>query len=179
MPAPSAFVLTVSDRGAAGERLDASGSVLADRLAEIGFVVDRGLVADDAAAISAALLDAAGRHQLVLTTGGTGLGPRDVTPEATAAVLERHAPGIAEAIRADGRMRTPYAALSRAVAGLRGRCLIVNLPGSPRGAAESLAVLEPLLDHALATLAGPFEHGDPSATLHRQSGPGNASGLGG
>lgn len=163
MVAPSAFVLTVSDRGAAGTRVDASGAVLAARLAELGFAVDRGLVADEAAAISAALVEAAGRHQLVLTTGGTGLGPRDVTPEATAAVLERAAPGIAEAIRADGRTRTPYAALSRAVAGTRGACLIVNLPGSPRGAAESLAVLEPILDHALATLSGPYEHGDAPA----------------
>jgi molybdenum cofactor synthesis domain-containing protein len=162
MPRPSAFVLTVSDRGAAGDREDTSGAVLADRLAEIGFAVERGLVADEAAAISAALVDAAVRHQLVLTTGGTGFGPRDVTPEATSAVLERQAPGIAEAIRADGRTRTPYAAMSRAVAGLRGGCLVVNLPGSPRGAAESLAVLEPLLDHALATLAGPFEHDEAS-----------------
>lgn len=160
MPVRSAFVLTVSDRSAAGERTDASGAVVAGRLAELGFAVERGLVADDVAAISTVLVDAAARHQLVLTTGGTGLGPRDVTPEATAAVIERVAPGISEAIRADGRTRTPYAALSRGVAGLRGGCLIVNLPGSPRGAAESLAVLEPLLDHALATLAGPFEHGE-------------------
>ncbi|MCU0483169.1 MAG: MogA/MoaB family molybdenum cofactor biosynthesis protein [Chloroflexi bacterium] len=153
-------MLTVSDRGAAGERVDTSGAVLAGRLAELGFQVERGLVADEMAGISVALRDAAARHQLVLTTGGTGLGPRDVTPEATAAVLERTAPGIAEAIRADGRTRTPYADLARGVAGLRGSCLIVNLPGSPRGAAESLAVLEPLLDHALATLAGPYEHDD-------------------
>lgn len=158
MPGASAFVLTVSDRGAAGERIDASGAALAARLAELGFAVERGLVADDVAAISAAVVEAAARHSLVLTTGGTGLGPRDVTPEATAAVLERAAPGIAEAIRADGRTRTPYASLSRGVAGLRGQCLIVNLPGSPRGAIESLAVVEPLLDHALATLSGPFEH---------------------
>ena len=158
--APSAFVLTVSDRGSTGERADASGAALARRLGELGFAVERGLVPDDADAISAALEEAAARHRLVLTTGGTGLGPRDVTPEATAAVLERMAPGIAEAIRADGRTRTPYAALSRGVAGTRGACLIVNLPGSPRGAAESLAVLEPLFDHALATLAGPVEHDD-------------------
>jgi molybdenum cofactor synthesis domain-containing protein len=160
VPGRSAFVLTVSDRGAAGSRVDASGAALASRLSELGYTVERGLVADDAAAISAALVDAAARHALVLTTGGTGLGPRDVTPEATGAVLDRVAAGIAEAIRADGRTRTPYAALSRGLAGLRGGCLIVNLPGSPRGAAESLAVLEPLLDHALATLAGPFEHGE-------------------
>lgn len=160
MPARSAFVLTVSDRGAAGERVDASGVVLAGRLVALGFAVERGLVADDPVAISAALVDAAARHPLVLTTGGTGLGPRDVTPEATAAVLERPAPGIAEAIRADGRARTPFALLSRGIAGLRGRSLIVNLPGSPRGAAESLAVLEPLLDHALETLVGPFDHDD-------------------
>lgn len=160
MPARSAFVLTVSDRGAAGDRADASGEALAVRLAELGFWVERGLVPDDVAAISAALVEATERHQLVLTTGGTGLGPRDLTPEATSAVIERLAPGIAEAIRAEGRTRTPYASLSRAVAGIRGRSLIVNLPGSPRGASESLAVLEPLLDHALDTLSGPFEHGE-------------------
>ncbi len=158
----SAFVLTVSDRGAAGERADASGAVLARRLGALGFTVHRGLVPDEPTAISAALVEAATGHALVLTTGGTGLGPRDVTPEATAAVLERPAPGIAEAIRADGRARTPFASLSRGIAGLRGRSLIVNLPGSPGGAAESLAVLEAFLDHALETLAGPFDH-DPAA----------------
>lgn len=158
MPGRSAFILTVSDRGASGERADASGAVLARRLEEFGFAVERGIVPDDPAAISAALVDAAGRYPLVLTTGGTGLGPRDVTPEATAAILERPAPGIAEAIRADGRARTPFASLSRGIAGLRGRSLIVNLPGSPRGAAESLEVLQPLLDHALETIAGPLDH---------------------
>jgi len=163
MPDRSAFVLTVSDRGAAGERADESGAVLAARLAELGFRVERGLVPDEPAAIRAALIEAAACHPLVLTTGGTGLGPRDVTPEATATVVERPAPGIAEAIRADGRERTPFASLSRGIAGLRGRSLIVNVPGSPRGAAESLAVLEPLLDHVLETLAGPFEHDEPAA----------------
>jgi molybdenum cofactor synthesis domain-containing protein len=100
----------------------------------------------------------------VVTTGGTGLTPRDVTPQATLAVIDYEVPGFAEAMRADGRAATPMAILSRAVVGVRGRSLIVNLPGSPRGATESLAAIEPVLGHALETLGGPFEHdGWPSA----------------
>jgi molybdopterin adenylyltransferase len=116
-------------------------------------------VPDDRAAIEGALVEASGRHRLIVTTGGTGLTPRDVTPQATAAVLDYEVPGIAEAIRADGRAKTPMAVLSRGVVGVRGRTLIANLPGSPKGAAESLESLVPILDHALETLAGPFDHG--------------------
>ncbi|MFI5225305.1 MAG: molybdenum cofactor biosynthesis protein B [Candidatus Limnocylindrales bacterium] len=151
-------MLTASDRSAAGERPDSSGSVVGARLADLGFAVDRGVVADEQGTIEAALVAAATDHDLVVTTGGTGLTPRDVTPQATLAVIDYVIPGIAEAMRADGRRSTPMAALSRGVVGVRGRSLIVNLPGSPRGAAESLEVLVPVLDHALETLAGPFDH---------------------
>ncbi len=129
-----------------------------ERLAALGFAVDRGVVADEQATIEAALVAAAADHDLVVTTGGTGLTPRDVTPQATLAVIDYAIPGIAEAMRADGRRSTPMAALSRGVVGVRGRSLIVNLPGSPRGAAESLEVVVAVLDHALETLAGPFDH---------------------
>jgi molybdenum cofactor synthesis domain-containing protein len=154
----TAFVLTVSDRGAAGERDDASGDAVAARLAALGFRVERAIVPDDRRRIEATLRAACERHPLVLTTGGTGLTPRDVTPQATLAIVDYEVPGFAEAMRADGRAKTPLAILSRAVVGVRGRSLVVNLPGSPRGAAESLATLEPVLGHALETLAGPFEH---------------------
>ena len=154
----SALVVTVSDRGAAGEREDASGPIVAARLEGLGFAVERAVVPDDRTLIEAALVEGAARHALVVTTGGTGLTPRDVTPQATRAVIDFEIPGFAEAMRADGRAQTPMAILSRAIAGVRGRTLVVNLPGSPRGALESLAVLEPVLAHALETLAGPFEH---------------------
>ncbi len=156
--ARSAFVLTCSDGVAAGVRDDESGASLARRLAELGFHVERGVVPDEAEAIAAAIVGAASRHGLVLTTGGTGLTPRDVTPQATMTVLAYEVPGLAEAIRAEGRRSTPMADLSRGVAGVCGRSLVVNLPGSPRGALESLAAIEALLDHALETLAGPFDH---------------------
>jgi len=155
---PTAYVLTVSDRGAAGDRVDASGDNLAARLAGLGFDVERAIVPDERPLIESALVTAAGRHRLVVTTGGTGLTPRDVTPQATLAVIDYEVPGFAEAMRADGRAATPMAILSRAVVGVRGRCLIVNLPGNPRGALESLASLEPVLGHALETLGGPFDH---------------------
>ena len=157
--ARTALVLTASDRSAAGTREDASGTALAGRLTELGFTVERAVVADDREQIEAALRDGAERHPLIVTTGGTGLTPRDVTPQATLAVLDYEVPGLAEAIRADGRRSTPFAALSRAVAGVRGRSLIVNLPGSPKGALESIEAIVPVLDHALETLAGPFDHG--------------------
>ena len=173
--ARSAFVLTASDRSAAGRRPDESGRLVAERLAGLGFEVERGVVPDDEAAIAGALVDACARHPLVVTTGGTGLTPRDVTPQATARVLDYEVPGIAEAMRADGRRSTPMAALSRGVVGVRGATLIVNLPGSPRGAIESLEVVVPVLDHALETLAGPFDHagasarGDPRSTPDPQT----------
>lgn len=158
-PPRSALVLTVSDRSFAGTRPDASGEALAGRLAALGFEVERRVVPDDVPAIAGALLDGAARHRLVVTTGGTGLTPRDVTPQATASVLEYEVPGIAEAMRAEGRRSTPFAVLSRGLVGVRGRSLVVNVPGSPNGALESFEVLVPLLDHALETLAGPFDHG--------------------
>ena len=154
-----ALVLTASAGVTAGVREDASGAAVEERLVALGFVVDRALSPDDAEAISAALVAAAADHDLVVTTGGTGLTPRDVTPQATRAVVDHEVPGLAEAMRAAGRAITPLADLSRAVVGVRGRTLIVNLPGSPKGALESLAAVEPVLDHALETLAGPFDHG--------------------
>jgi len=153
------FVLTVSDRGAAGEREDDSGAGVAKRLMALGFEVERETVPDDQASIESAIGAAAGRHPLVVTTGGTGLTPRDVTPQATLAVIDYEVPGLAEAMRAEGRRHTPMADLSRAVVGVVGRSLIVNLPGSPKGALESLDAIIPVLDHALETLAGPFDHG--------------------
>jgi molybdopterin adenylyltransferase len=154
----TALVLTASDRSAAGTRDDTSGALLADRLTALGFVVERAVVADDREEIEQALRDASELHPLIVTTGGTGLTPRDVTPQATRAVIDFEVPGLAEAIRADGRTRTPLADLSRAVVGVRGRTLIVNTPGSPKGAAESLEAIVATLDHALETLAGPHDH---------------------
>ena len=156
--ARSALVVTCSDRSADGRRPDASGESLQARLEALGFIVERRVVPDDRAAIGAALVEGAAAHPLVLTTGGTGLTPRDVTPQATAAVLDYEVPGIAEAMRADGRRSTAFAALSRGLVGIRGRTLIVNLPGSPKGALESFETVVPLLDHALETLRGPFDH---------------------
>ena len=154
----TALVLTASDRSAAGTRPDASGDLIEARLAGLGFLVERQVVPDDRWAIEEALVAGAAAHPLIVTTGGTGLTPRDVTPQATAAVLDYEVPGIAEAIRADGRRSTPFAVLSRGLVGVRGRTLIVNVPGSPKGATESLETVIPLLDHALETLAGPFDH---------------------
>lgn len=156
--ARTAIVITASDRSAAGEREDSSGRAVAERLEALGFAVERMVVPDDRARIETTLVAAATRHRLVLTTGGTGLTPRDVTPQATLAVVDYEVPGLAEAMRADGRRSTPMAALSRGVVGVRGGTLIANLPGSPNGALESLEALVPVLDHALETLAGPFDH---------------------
>jgi molybdenum cofactor synthesis domain-containing protein len=155
----TALVLTASDRSAAGTREDASGAALAERLAGLGFDVERRVVPDDQATIAAALRDGAASHPLIVTTGGTGLTPRDVTPQATRDVIDYEVPGLAEAMRADGGAKTPFAALSRSVVGVRGRSLIVNTPGSPTGALESLEAVIPVLDHALETLAGPHDHG--------------------
>jgi len=154
--------LTVSDGVAAGERDDESGDLLAELLAAEGYEVERRLVSDDRAAIADAVVELAEDAALVLTTGGTGLGPRDVTPEATAEVVERPAPGIAEAIRADSIARTPHGLLSRGIAGVRDRTLVVNLPGSPGGCRDGFAVLQPALRHALELLAG-------EQTAHRQT----------
>ena len=164
-----ALVVTVSDRVTAGIRDDASGDHLAQRLVALGFAVDRAILPDEQAQISHLLTLAAGTHALILTTGGTGLTPRDVTPQATKSVLEYEVPGIPELMRAEGARSTPYAYLSRAVAGILNRCLIVNLPGSTRGARESMAALEPILTHALGTIAGPFDH-DPARGSARATG---------
>lgn len=163
MPPRRVLVVTVSDGVAAGIRQDASGDGLARRLAELGYAVDRAVVPDEQPRIEQVLVDGSNGHALVLTTGGTGLTPRDVTPQSTLVILEFEVPGLPELMRAEGARSTPFAYLSRSVAGVRTRCLIVNLPGSPRGALDSLAALEPILDHALTTLAGPFDH-DKDAT---------------
>lgn len=157
--APSAFVITASDGAAAGARPDASGPLVAERLARLGFATERVVLPDDRALIAAAIVDGAARHRLVVTTGGTGLTPRDVTPQATADVIDYEVPGLAEAMRMEGRRSTLMAALSRGLVGVRGSTLVVNLPGSPKGALESLEVIVPVLGHALETLAGPFDHG--------------------
>ena len=159
----TAAVLTVSDGVHAGERDDASGDALEELLRADGFDVVRRVVPDDRTAISEAIDALAAEAALVLTTGGTGFAPRDVTPEATRTVLDREAPGIAEAIRADASARTPHALLSRGVAGLRGATLVVNLPGSPGGCRDGFAVIRPALRHGLELAAG------ETTTVHRQT----------
>ena len=157
-----AAVLTVSDGVASGEREDGSGDLLTQLLDEEGFEVVRRVVPDERDEISRALAELVAEARLVLTTGGTGLAPRDVTPEATLSLVERAAPGIAEAIRADAVARTPHGLLSRGVAGIVGRTLVVNLPGSAGACRDGFQVLRPALAHALGLLAG-------EATAHRQT----------
>ena len=174
--ARTAVVITASDRSAAGEREDTSGAVVARRLEELGFRVDREVVPDDRSRIERTLIAAAARHPLIVTTGGTGLTARDVTPQATLSVVDYEVPGMAEQMRAEGRRHTPMASLSRGVVGVRGGSLIVNLPGSPKGALESLDAIVPVLEHALETLAGPFDHREGEREDAR-AGSGSGSGL--
>ncbi|HVC86401.1 MAG TPA: MogA/MoaB family molybdenum cofactor biosynthesis protein [Gaiellaceae bacterium] len=157
-----AAVLTVSDRVSRGAADDTSGDLLAGLLLADGHVVERRVVADEADEIAAAIEALAAGADVVLTTGGTGLAPRDVTPEATRTVLQREAPGIAEALRADAVAKTPHGLLSRGVAGVVGRSLVVNLPGSTGGCRDGYAVLRPALGHAVSLLAD-------QVTSHRQT----------
>ena len=159
-----AAVVTVSDGVSTGVREDLSGDVLAELLRDEGFEVERTVVPDDVEPIAHAIRAFGDSGvSLVLTTGGTGFAPRDVTPEATRGVIEREAPALAEAIRADALTRTPHALLSRGIAGLRGAMLVVNLPGSPGGCRDGFEVVRPALKHGLELAAG------DTATRHRQT----------
>ena len=162
-PSHTVAVLTVSDGVSRGTRQDLTGAALAELLESAGYLVTvRRIVGDEAELIGHAIRDLASQVSMVLTTGGTGFGPRDVTPEATRAVIEREAPGLVQLMLSESLSKTPMAALSRAVAGTCGISLVVNLPGSPRGAIENLNALLPVLPHALTLLAGDTEH-RPSA----------------
>lgn len=159
MPEWKAHVITVSDGVHHGTRVDDSGDAVSSMLTKAGASgVGRTVVPDEAPGIADAICAAASHADLVVTTGGTGFGPRDVTPEATTSVLERTAPGLVHLMLARGIASTPRAALSRAAAGTVGRSLVINLPGSPRGAEESLAALLPILPHALQLVGGDTEH---------------------
>jgi molybdenum cofactor synthesis domain-containing protein len=154
-------ILTLSDRSSRGERADSSGPALARLIEARGWsVVRQSLLPDDESAIRRMLVEWADGDELdvILTTGGTGFSPRDVTPEATRAIIERESPGIAEAMRAASLKITPHAMLTRIVAGIRGRTLIINLPGSPKGAVENLQIVIPVLPHAVQLL-----HEDPAS----------------
>ena len=152
-----AIIITVSDRGARGEREDLSGPEIARMLAGVGMeIAGRRIVPDEKELIRRVLLEGSDGEDadLIVTTGGTGVSPRDVTPEATREVIEKEIPGMAEAMRRQSSSLTPHAMLSRAVAGIRGRTLIINLPGSPKGARENLGVLLPALPHAIEKIRG-------------------------
>jgi molybdenum cofactor synthesis domain-containing protein len=149
-------ILTISDRSSRGERPDTSGEALAGQVTGMGWEVSQtAIIPDEMDQIQTRLTEWADSHtiDIILTTGGTGFSPRDVTPEATSAVIERSAPGLAEAMRATSLRFTPHAMLSRAVAGIRGQTLIINLPGSPTGAVENLQVVMPVLPHAVELLS--------------------------
>jgi len=148
-------VLTISDRSSRNEREDASGPALANLIINQNWsIAKQAILPDDESAIRATLIEWAdsGDFDVILTTGGTGFAPRDVTPEATKAAIQREAPGLVETMRSESLKKTPHAMLSRAVAGIRGRTLIVNLPGSPKGAVENLQIIAPVLPHAVQLL---------------------------
>jgi molybdenum cofactor synthesis domain-containing protein len=158
MSARRAAILTVSDGVSHGTRTDESGAAVERILRDAGYETRRMVVADESEDIKHAVHELAEASDLVVTTGGTGFGPRDVTPEATRSLLEREAPGLAEAMRAAGRAITPFADMSRGVAGTVGTTIVINLPGSPKGAVESLEAVLPVLSHALEHVAGHTEH---------------------
>jgi molybdopterin adenylyltransferase len=165
-----AVVITASDRVNAGVREDTSGIGVGERLEALGFTVQRAVLPDEQGMLTEVLRASAETHDLIVTTGGTGLTPRDVTPQATRDAIDFDVPGLAEAMRAAGRVSTPFADLSRGVVGVIGRALVINLPGSPRGALESLAAIEGVLDHALETLGGPFDHDDAGEERRAEAG---------
>jgi molybdopterin adenylyltransferase len=155
----TAAVITVSDSCARGEREDLSGPAVAEFLQKLHFeIVVREIVPDDVIQIQNLLIRLAREVRFIVTTGGTGIAPRDVTPEATAAVCDRLVEGVAERMRIEGTKKTPFAALSRGVCGVRGRALILNLPGSPAGAVESLEAVAALIPHAIDLVSGKTEH---------------------
>jgi len=155
-------VLTISDGVSAGEREDESGALLVQLLEAEHFEVEHRVVPDDRPKIAAALRELAQQARVILTTGGTGVSPRDFTPEATESVLDRSVPGIADALRADAIRKTPHGLLGRGVAGTRGRTLIVNLPGSPGGCRDGFALLQPALRHAVELIGGEQSEHQPT-----------------
>ncbi len=164
-----AAVITISDKGYAGEREDVSGPLLAELLSQLGAeIVSQTILPDERAEIEGALVDLSDNAQvdLIVTTGGTGPAPRDVTPEATRAIIEREMPGLAELLRFEGVRHTPLAVLSRGVSGIRGGTLIVNLPGSPKAVREGMETLTPVLPHAIKMLRGDTEHRRETETSH-------------
>ncbi len=147
-------VFTLSDKGAVGERVDESGPAIAEIMKDLGVVKHYNILPDERELIKERLLNYVDKVDLILTTGGTGLAPRDVTPEATLDVIDREVPGIAEVMRAEGMKKTNRSMLSRAVAGVKGRTLIINLPGSPKAVKENLAVIKDVLPHAIEKIKG-------------------------